>query len=144
MRITFLSTATGAILVGRRTFDILNGWDGNHPIHGVPVFVVTHNIPEEYSEGSTKFIFVKEGIESAVNQARIAAGDKNVCVGSTNIAQQCLKAGLLNEIHIHLIPVLLGEGIRMFNHIGNEQIQLGRINVKETLDVTHLKYRILK
>jgi dihydrofolate reductase len=135
---------TGAMVVGRRTFDIVNGWGGKHPIQGIPIFVVTHNVPEKYSEGSTKFTFVTQGIDSAINQAKTAAADKNVSVGTANIAQQCIKAGLLDEIHIRLAPVLLGEGIRLFDQIGTEQIQLESQNVIETSNVTHLKYRVIK
>ncbi|MEC5425283.1 dihydrofolate reductase family protein [Virgibacillus sp. C22-A2] len=138
------SESTGAMVVGRRTFDLVNGWGGSHPIPGVPVFVVTHSVPEKIMEGSTQFTFVTDGISSAIKKAKLAAGTKNVSVGTANVAQQCIKANLVDEILIHLVPVLLGRGIRLFDHIGTEKIQLEKIKVTEVSDVTHLRYRILK
>jgi dihydrofolate reductase len=88
----------------------VEGWGGSHPV-GVPVFVVTHHVPEQVPKGTTTFTFVTDGIESAIDQAKAAAGEKNVGVAGANIARQCIKVGLVDEIHIHLVPVLLGEGI---------------------------------
>lgn len=138
-------TTTGAIVAGKRTYDLTNGWEGNHPIHGVPVFVVTHDIPEKVPAGATPFIFVTDGIESAIKQAQQAAGEKNVVVmGGASLAQQCLKAGLLDAIQIHLASVLLGEGVRLFEHLGAEPIELERTRVVEALGVTHLTFRVVK
>ncbi|WP_260412508.1 dihydrofolate reductase family protein [Alkalihalobacillus sp. TS-13] len=89
---------TGAIIVGRRTFDVVQGWGGNHPVHGATVVVVTHHPPDTPPEGSTPFIFVTDGIERAVEQAKAAAGKKNVGVGTANVAHQCLKDGQIDEI----------------------------------------------
>ena len=109
---------TGAFVPGRRTFDITNGWSGRPPL-GVPTFVVTHTIPKEWIYEGSPFTFVTEGVESAVEQARAVAGDKkNVAVGAASIAQQCIRAGLLDEIHVDLVPVLLGGGVRLFEHLG--------------------------
>jgi dihydrofolate reductase len=97
-------------------------------------------------EGGTTFTFVTDGIESALEQARAAAGDKDVAVGGgANIAQQYLEAGLLDEIQIHLVPVLLGDGVRLFeNHLGPERRRLESTTVIESPAVTHLGYRVVK
>jgi dihydrofolate reductase len=84
---------------------------------GVPTFVLTHTLPEEWIYEGSPFTFVTDGVESAVEQARAVAGDKkNVAVGAASIAQQCIRAGLLDEIHVDLVPVLLGGGVRLFEH----------------------------
>ena len=133
----------GALVTRRRTFDITNGWGGSPPL-GVPVFVVTHTVPREWVHEGSPFTFVTDGIESAVEQARALAEDKNVAVGAASIAQQCIEAGLVDEIHIDLAPVLLGEGIRFFDHLGAEPIELERTRVIEAPGVTHLRFRIVK
>ncbi len=136
---------TGAIVMGRRWFDIGEEPWGDNPPFQVPVFVLTHHAREKLiKEGGTTFTFVTDGIESALEQAKAAAGDKNIGVGGANIAQQCLKAGLLDEIQIHLVPVLLGEGRRLFEHIGTEQIELETTRVISSPGVTHLKFRVVK
>jgi dihydrofolate reductase len=137
----FIKT-TGAIVTGRRTYDITHGWGGNHPFPGVPVFVLTSNIPKKKPEGSTPFTFVFDGINSAVKQARKAAGKKNVYVlGGANIAQQCINAGLLDEMTIHLAPVLLGAGVRLFDNV-EKQIKLEQIKITEDPEITHLQFRL--
>jgi dihydrofolate reductase len=133
----------GAMVTGRRTFDITNGWGGNPPL-GVPAFVVTHNLAQEWIYEGSPFTFVTDGVESAVEQARAVAGDKDVAVGSASIAQQCIRAGLLDEIHIDLAPVLLGDGVRLFDQLGVGPIELERTEVIEAPGVTHLTFRILK
>jgi dihydrofolate reductase len=103
-------TTTGALVTGRRTFDLTHGWGGRHPLD-VPVFVVTHQAsPEWVSEGSP-FTFVRDGLESAVAQAKAAAGDKDVGVIGANLVQQCIRAGLLDELHLDVVPVVLGGGV---------------------------------
>lgn len=133
----------GALVTGRRTFDLTNGWDGRHPVDA-PVFVVTHNVPEEWirEHPDAPFTFVTDGVESAVAQAREAAGDKNVGVGAASIAQQCIDAGLLDEIHIDLAPCLLGEGIRLFEHLGITPLDLEIKRVIDAPAVTHITYGI--
>jgi dihydrofolate reductase len=135
----------GAIVLGRRMFDLAQGWGDNPPFH-MPVFVLTHNAREtETKDGGTTFRFVTDGIESALEQARAAAGDQDISVaGGANTVQQYLKAGLLDEIQIHLVPVLLGEGVRLFDHLGTEQTELERTRVIESPDVTHLRFRVVK
>jgi dihydrofolate reductase len=134
---------TGAMIVGRRTFDIVNGWEGSHPIQGVPIFVVTHKPPVSYKEENTKFTFVTDGIESAVKQAKEAANGKNISIGTASIAGQCIRAGMLDEMYLHVSPILIGNGIRLFDHIGAEQIKLESQQVTDGTEVTHLKYRVL-
>ena len=132
----------GAFVTGRRTFDITNGWGGNPPL-GVPAFVVTHSVPEEWVYEGSPFTFVTEGVESAVEQAKEAAGEKDVAVGAASIAQQCIRAGLLDEIHIDLVPVLLGDGVRLFDNLGG-QVELERTGIIEAPDVTHVTFRVVR
>jgi dihydrofolate reductase len=140
-----LIESTGAIVAGRRVYDITAGWGGTHPIRGVPMYVLSHNIPETIPSGETVFTFVSQGIEVAIREARGAAGNKDVYVmGGASVAQQCLKASLLDEIHVHIAPILLTEGIRLFDHIGSECIQLETIRILESHGTTHLRYRIIK
>ncbi len=133
----------GAMVAGRRMFDIAGAWGGNPP-GGGPCFIVTHSIPQEWVKDGSPFTFVTDGVPSAIRQATQAAGDKNVAVSSANIAQQCIKAGLLDEIQIDLVPVLLGGGVRLFDHLGAEPIELERTRVVEAPGVTHLIYRVVK
>jgi dihydrofolate reductase len=133
----------GALVTGRRTFDIANAWGGRHPVD-VPVFVVTHTVPQEWVYEGSPFTFVTDGLESAVEQAKAVAGDKTVGVGAASIAQQCISAGLLDEIQIHLAPVLLGDGVRLFDHLGTGPIELESTRVIDAPGVTHLRFRVAK
>jgi dihydrofolate reductase len=133
----------GAVVTGRRTYDIANAWSGNGPAPGVPVFVVTHHVPDHPPRGESSYTFVTDGVESAIEQAKAAAGDRYVSVMGASVPQQCLRAGLLDEIQIHLVPVLLGGGVRLFEHFGTDSIQLDTVRVVEAPGVTHLRYRVL-
>jgi dihydrofolate reductase len=133
----------GALVVGRRHFDHAGGWGGRHPMD-LPVFVVTHSVPHEWVYEGSPFTFVTDGVESAVERATEAAGDKGVGVGGANVAQQSIKAGLIDEIGIDLAPVLLGDGIRFFDNLGDAQIELERTRVVEAPGVTHLRFRVVK
>jgi len=136
----------GAIIMGRRMFDIAEqAWGASPPFH-MPVFVVTHRPREKaVKEEGTTFIFVTEGVQSALEQAKAVAGDRNISVaGGANIIQQFLKAGFLDEMQIHLVPVLLGEGRRLFDQPGIEDIELEGTRVIESPGVTHLRFRIVK
>ena len=135
--------STGAIVSGRRMFDVAGAWGGHHPL-GAPVIVITHSLPREWAKEGSPFTFVTDGVESAVKQAKKIAGDKNVGVGGADITRQCLKAGLLDEIGIDLVPVLLGKGVRLFEYLGIEPIELEITSVIEAPGVTHLRYRIVK
>ncbi|MEV7040303.1 dihydrofolate reductase family protein [Amycolatopsis sp. NPDC051061] len=130
----------GALIAGRHLFDITQGWGGQHPM-GVPVFVVTHEAPADWPHPDAPFTFVTDGIESAVEQAKKIAGDKNVAVASTKIAQQCLNLGLLDGIQVDLVPVLLGSGVRFFEGLDATTTLTGP-EVVEGTGVTHLSYRV--
>jgi dihydrofolate reductase len=132
----------GAMVTGRRTFDIARGWGGHPP--GAPCFVLTHTTPQEWVKNGSPFVFVTDGIESAIRQARQAAGNKNVVVSTASTLQQCLKAGLMDEIHIDVVPVLLGAGVRLFDQLGIGPIELESIRVIEAPGVTHLGFRVVK
>ncbi len=134
----------GAILSGRRMFDVSGAWGGKHPLN-VPIVVLTHQPPQEWvNKPGSPFTFVTDGIESAVAKTKALAGDKNIGVGGADITRQCLKLGLLDEIGIDLVPVLLGSGVRLFEHLGIEPIELEIAGVTEDTGVTHLRYRVIK
>src|SRR5215217_4391783 len=134
---------TGALVTGRRTFDLTNGWGGRHPLD-VPVFVVSHTVPQEWVYERSPFTFVTDGLESALEQAKGVAGEKDVGVVGASLVQQCIRAGVLDEIHIDLVPVLLGDGVRLFDHLGTEPLDLESSRVIEGAGVTHLTFRVVK
>jgi dihydrofolate reductase len=136
-------TTTGALVTGRRTFDLTNGWGGRHPLD-VPVFVLTHTVPQEWVYEGSPFTFVTDGLESALEQAKAIAGDKDVGVIGASLVQQCIRAGVLDEIHVDLVPVLLGDGVRLLDHLGTEPIELESTRVIEGAGVTHLTFRVVK
>jgi dihydrofolate reductase len=109
-----------------------------------PCFIVTHTVPQEWVKEGSPFIFVTDGIESAIRQAKKAAGDKNVAICTASILQQCLKAGLVDEISINLVPILLGNGVRLFDNLGTRPIELESIQAIEAPGVTHLGFRVRK
>lgn len=147
---------TGAVLMGRRMFcggegpweDDPNaeGWWGDDPPFRVPVFVLTHHPREAVTkQGGTTFNFVTDGIEAALDRARAAAGDKDVGVaGGADVVQQYLKAGLVDEMQIHVAPLLLGGGVRLFDNLGVEQVEVEATRVIDSPGVTHLKFRVVK
>lgn len=132
----------GAGVWGRRTFNIARAWDGHPP--GSPCFIVTHTVPQEWVKEGSPFTFVTDGVESVIRQAREAAGDKDVVICTASILQQCLKAGLVDELYIDVAPVLLGGGVRLFDHLGPEPIKLESVRVIEAPGVTHLGFRVVK
>ncbi|MFE9688638.1 dihydrofolate reductase family protein [Micromonospora sp. NPDC005806] len=137
-----LNERTGALVVGRRLFDMTNGWGGRHPMD-VPVVVVTHRVPEGWDRESDSFVFVTDGIESAIDRAKALAGDKQIGVNGGTIATQVMQAGLLDEVHIDLVPVLLGDGIPLFADLKIAPVQLeGPTEVVQGNGVTHLAYRV--
>jgi dihydrofolate reductase len=140
-----LFKSIGAIVMGRRIFDLGEEPWGDNPVYHAPVFVLSHRPKQKVvKQGGTTFTFVTDGAESALKQAKAAAGNKDIrVIGGANAVQQFINAGWLDEIEIHLIPILLGEGIRLFDHI-DKSIELERIQVTEEPDVTHLKFRIVK
>lgn len=137
------SNTIGAIVSGRRMFDVAGAWGGKHPID-VPVVVLTHNIPQEWVGKPSPFTFVTEGVEAAVREAQKLAGDKSIGVGGADVTRQCLKLGLLDEIGIDLVPVLLGQGVRLFEYLGIEPIELKSTSVSQAPGVVHLRYQIVK
>lgn len=136
-----IAQTVGAVVTGRRMFDLAQGWAGSHPLN-VPLFVVSHSIPEGWPRDDAPFTFVTDGVESAIEQAKKVAGEKTVIVAGANIAQQALRAGLLDEIEVDLVPVLLGRGIRLFEYLGVEPIKLERTVAVLAPDVTHLRFRV--
>jgi dihydrofolate reductase len=133
----------GALVVGRRLFDITNGWEGRHPID-VPVVVVTHDPPSDWKprEPDPRFEFVTDGVEAAVARARELAGEKAVAVNGGTMARQALEAGLIDELWVDLVPVLLGGGTPLFDHVKGPVSLEGPVSVVEGRNVTHLRYRV--
>jgi dihydrofolate reductase len=140
------SATIGAMLTGRRLYPLMDGWGGNHPVRDVPLFVVTHRPPPAtVPQGPTMVTFVADGVERAVSRARAAAGEKNVYViGGAGLADALLEARLLDEIRLHVVPVLLREGVRLFGAPGRGQIDLDQVEVVSEPSVTHLRYRARK
>jgi dihydrofolate reductase len=132
----------GAVITGRRTFDIAQGWGGHHPL-GCPFFVLTHTPPAQWVGPGTGGTAVTDGIESALEQAQSVAGDRPISVGAANTAQQFLRAGLLDEIRLNVVPVLLGSGVRLLDNL-DRPLELACTLVVESDQVTHLRYRVLR
>jgi dihydrofolate reductase len=132
----------GAVLTGRRTFDVAGGWGGNHAWG--PAFVVTHHVPAGWPRPGSTVHFVTDGIESAVSQARAAAAGKAVGVHGADTIQQLLNAGLLDELHVDIAAVLLGSGVRLFDHLAGTPAVLGDPTVIAGVGVTHLRYPVRK
>jgi dihydrofolate reductase len=140
---------TGAVVMGRRTYAMADDPDSyvGHYEYQVPIFVLTHHVPERLPKQDERltFTFVTDGIESAVAKAKAAAGDKNVTVvGGASITQQLLNAGLVDELQIVIMPVLLGDGLRLFEHLNSEQIKLEKIKVIEALSRTEIWFRVVR
>lgn len=140
---------TGAVIMGRHVYEMADPfmWANDDYEFQCPIFVVTHTPPKKFPKGNRKlsFTFVTEGIESAVSQAKKAAGDKDVQVLGANTIQQCLNAGLCDELEINIIPVLLGKGLRLFEHIDTDKIQLERIKTEEITPArTGITFRVRK
>ncbi len=137
-----LQQGMGALLVGRHLYDMTNAWGGRHPMD-VTTVVLTHRPPQDRPLEDENFVFVTEGVETAVAKARQIAGDKNVGVNGGQMARQCLDAGLLDEVHVDLVPVLLGGGTPFFSELGTKPVQLeGPISVVQGTGVTHITYAV--
>ena len=132
----------GAVLTGRRTFEVAHGWGGNHAWG--PAFVLTHKVPAGWPRPDSTVHFVTDGIESAVKQAKAAARGKSVAVHGPDTIRQCLDAGLLDELHVDLAAVLLGSGVRLFDRLADTPIALGNPRVIQGVGVTHLRYPVRK
>ena len=136
-----VSDMTGALVVGRRLFDLTSGWGGTHPMDR-PVVVLTHTVPEGWPSEGKNFTFVTDGIEAAIDKAKQLADGKVVGVNGGSIARQCLNAGLLDEIWVDLVPVLLGAGVSFFDQLENAPVELEGPEIIEDTGVTHLRYRV--
>jgi dihydrofolate reductase len=148
--------ATGAVVMGRRMFSggsgpweddpNADGWWGDEPPFRVPVFILTSHPRETVvKQGGTTFTFVTDGIESALEQARAAAGEKDVSLaGGATVVQQYLAAGLLDELQVHVAQLLLHDGVRLFENVGGAPVTLEQTRVIESPSVTHLRYRVVK
>ena len=139
---------TGAVVMGRHSYDMAKE-DFTEYEYQVPIFVITHVASHEVAKGENaqlKFHFITDGIESAFKQAKAAAGERDVTVvGGVNIMQQCLKAGILDELHIGIMPILLGEGLRLFEHLSMSRIQLEKIELIESpAGRTDIYFRVVK
>ena len=144
----------GATVMGRNMFGgegpwgdaPWDGWWGDDPPFHTPVFIVTHHAREPVEKkGGTTFTFVTDGIESALEQAREAAAGKDVALaGGASVAQQYLQAGLIDEVQLHVVPVLLGAGARLFDNLEDAKVELECTSVVDAPGVTHLAYRVLK
>jgi dihydrofolate reductase len=138
-----LFATTGAIVIGRRMFDVGIGPWGEDGAFGMPVFVVTSRPADELVKGPTTFTFVTEGVLRAVELARAAAGDRDVVVnGGADVIQQAVAAGLVDEVRLHVVPVLLGGGTRLFERPLDDRVELERTDVVTTPLATHLTFRI--
>jgi dihydrofolate reductase len=135
----------GALVVGRRLFDLTNGWGGNHPM-GVPVVVLTHSVPDGWPREGAPFTFVTEGIEQAIETAKAIAKDrgedKAVGVNGGTMARQALDAGLIDEIWVELVPVLLGGGTPFLDQLQHVPVELDDPTIQQGTGVTHLRYRV--
>jgi dihydrofolate reductase len=131
--------ATGAVLVGRRTAEQAGHYNGNH--HGVPIVVVSHRPPPPSVASYPSVTYVTDGIERAMAQAKAAAGDRDVLVHGAYTAQRALQAGVLDELQIHQIPVLFGQGHRLFDVLPS-RVGLEIVKVIDTPEATHIRYRV--
>jgi dihydrofolate reductase len=133
--------ATGAVVAGRGTFEPAGGWGGDHH-DGVPIFILSRQEPG-IDIGQWPLVTYVSDVRTAMTQARQAAGDKNVLVHGAATAQLALAAGVLDELELHLVPVLLGQGRRLFDNLSPEHIELKRTRILEgESGVTHLHYRV--
>jgi dihydrofolate reductase len=134
---------SGAFIFGRRTYDITNGWNGRHPVNGVPTFVLTHQPPSDYPRGPSNLTFVTDGIASAIAKARAVAGGKDIKLGGASPGKAALAAGLCDEILVHLAPCLVGGGVRLFDALA-DGIKLEKLSVSDGPLATHLRYRVVR
>lgn len=134
----------GAMVMGRRMADVGIGPWGDNPTFHMPVYVVTHRAHDPIvKDGGTTYTFVTDGLDSALRQAQMAAGEKDIAIGGgAHIVRQCLAAGVIEEIRLHLIPVLLGDGIRLFDRAITQPPELATTSVQEADGVVHLRYRV--
>jgi dihydrofolate reductase len=134
----------GAVISGRRTYEVSDSWGGHGPMPPLPLFVVTHRVPEQIPDGDPAYTFVTDGVESAIEQAQRAASGKDVVLMGASMVQQAVIAGLLDEIVISVVPITLGAGVRLLEGFGPETCQLDVTSVVAAPGVTHLTYAVLR
>jgi dihydrofolate reductase len=130
--------ATKAVITGRRTFDFAGGWAGDHH-DGVPIFVLTHAVPAEPPPGHARYV---TDVRACAEQAREAAGDADVMVHGAATAQALLRAGQLDELELHVVPVLLGQCRRLFDNLPPDHVELELVRALDAPGVQHLRYRV--
>ncbi|HEU0296564.1 MAG TPA: dihydrofolate reductase family protein [Anaerolineales bacterium] len=139
--------STGAVVMGRHAYDLADG-DFTGYEYQVPIFVLTHHPPQQITKGQNDQLtvtFITDGVESAIEKARAAAGEKDVTVvGGASTAQQCINAGLFDEIQIGIVPILLGSGLRFFENAAFENIQLEKTDILESPSRIDLRYRVVR
>jgi dihydrofolate reductase len=139
-----LRSSFGALVCGRGVYDLTGAWNGRHPLD-VPCVVMTHRLPDDRPAEDENFVFVTDGIEAAVAKAKELAGDKDVGLTAGTVARQALEAGLLDEVHIDLVPVFLGSGTPYLSELGTAPVELeGPISLVEGDGVTHIGYRVVR
>ena len=131
----------GAALTGRRTYDIANGWGGSHPVGAIPIVLLTHRPPADPPQGRSSLTVITEGLEAAVEAAKRLAGENAVGVSGADVARQCLRAGLVDELWLAVAPTLLGDGVRLFEDL-RPPIDLEVLEVLDGPRATHLRYRV--
>ena len=135
-------SATGAVIAGRRTYDVSDAWGGRGPIPGLPLFVLTHRPPPRVPQGDPLYTFVTDGIEVAIQKAQTAANGRNVHLMGASIVQQSIRAGLLDELVISLVPIVLSRGVRLLDGLDDVNVNFEIIRVVDAPGVTHLTYRV--
>jgi dihydrofolate reductase len=135
---------TGAVVAGRRTYDVSGAWDGRGPVPGLPLVVLTHQVPGSVPAGDPPYTFVTGGIEQAVGQARAMADGKNVHLMGASVVQQSIRAGLLDVLVISLVPKVLGRGVRLLDGLDAGAVSLEVVQVIDAPGVTHLTYRVIR
>ena len=140
----FSSDSVGAVLMGRRTFDVGIGHWGDDGAFGMPCFVVSHRVHEPIIKGATTFTFVTDGLHRAVAQACAAAGDKDVNVMGAELIRQLLVDGLIDELEINLVPIVLGGGATLFGGLPCDAVHLQQLSVRPSATVTHLRYHVTR
>lgn len=133
--------ATGAMLTGRRTYDITRGWNGRHPIEGLPVVIVTHHPPQDPPQGPSQLVFVSSVAEGVARAKQLAHG-KRVAIGGASVAQAALREGLVDEVLLHVAPIILGAGVQLFDKLGDAAIRLELTQVIHGPGVVHQHYRV--
>ena len=135
---------TGAVVAGRRTYDVSGAWDGRGPIPGLPLVVLTHRVPGSVPAGDPPYTFVTDGIGRAVERARAMAGGKNVHLMGASVVQQSIRVGLLDVLIISLVPQVLGRGVRLLDGLDAGTVGFEVVRVIDAPGVTHLTYRVIR